>query len=82
MLTQSTTVCYGSSRPSGKRKLLLDSPPDEDGEGGPDPDVIREMLEDALVMLGNTNARLNVWRQRRFSELLTDLGKRTLRDTN
>ena len=60
--------------------LLLDSPPDEDGEGRPDPDVIREMLEDAIVMLGNANARVNVWRQPRFSESLTDLGKRTLRE--
>ena len=31
-------------------------------------------------MLGNANARLNVWRQRRFSDFLTDLGKRTLRE--
>ena len=38
------------------------------------------MLEDALVLLGNANARLNVWRQRRFSDYLTDLGKRTLRE--
>ena len=38
------------------------------------------MLEDALVLLGNTNARLNVWRLRRFSEYLTDLGGRTLRE--
>lgn len=60
--------------------MLLDPPPDEDGEGGPDPDVIREMLEDTLVMLGNANARLNVWRQCRFSEFLTDLGKWTLRE--
>ena len=52
----------------------------ENGEGGSDPDVIREMLEDTLVMLGNANARPHVWRQRRFSEFLTDLGKRTLRE--
>lgn len=38
------------------------------------------MLEDALVLLGNANARLNVWRQRRFSDYLTDLGRRTLRE--
>ena len=37
--------------------MLLDSPPDEDREGGPDPDVIQEMLEDALVMLDNVNAQ-------------------------
>lgn len=37
--------------------------PNEEGEGGPDPDTVWEMLEDALVMLGNANAGLNVWRQ-------------------
>lgn len=68
------------ARPILSALMLLDSPPDEDGEGGPDPDVIREMLEDALVMLGNANAHLNIWRQRRFSDFLTDLGKRTLRE--
>ena len=31
-------------------------------------------------MLGNANARLNAWRQRRFSDFLTHLGKRTLRE--
>ena len=31
-------------------------------------------------MLGNANARLNVWQQRRFSDFLTHLGKRTLRE--
>ena len=30
------------------------------------------MLEDALVLLGNANAQLNVWRQRRFSDYLTN----------
>ena len=45
----------------------------EDGEpDGPDPDTIKAMLEDALVMLGNANAQLNGWRQRRFSEFLTN----------
>ena len=38
------------------------------------------MLEDALVLLGNANARLNVWRQRRFPDYLTDLGRMTLRE--
>ena len=38
------------------------------------------MLEDALVLLGNANARLNVWRQRRFSDYPTDLGRRTLHE--
>ena len=63
--------------------MNLDSPPpppDGEGEGGPDPEVVREMLEDALVLLGNANGRLNVWRQRRFSDYLTDLGRRTLRE--
>ena len=68
------------ARPILAALMLLDSPPNEEGEGGPDPDTVREMLEDALVMLGNANARLNVWRQRRFLDFLTDLGKRTLRE--
>ena len=53
---------------------------DEDGEAAPDPDVIKGMLEDALVFLGNANVRLNSWRQRRFSEYLTDVGRRTLKE--
>ena len=67
------------ARPILAALMNLDSPPNEEGEGGPDPEVVREMLEDALVLLGNANARLNVWRQRRFSDYLTDLGRRTLR---
>ena len=31
-------------------------------------------------MLGNAHVRLNNWRQRRFSEFLTDIGKRTLKE--
>ena len=31
-------------------------------------------------MLDNANARLSVWRQRRFPEYLTDLGRRTLHE--
>ena len=38
------------------------------------------MLEDALVLLGNANVRLNSWRQRRFSEYLTEVGKCTLKE--
>ena len=68
------------ARPILSALSLLDSPLDEEGEGEPDPDAIRAILEDALVMLGNANDRLNIWRQRRFSEFLTDLGKRTLRE--
>ena len=60
--------------------ITLDSPlsPNDDGEGDPDPEVVQEMLEDALVLLGDVNSRLNVWRQQRFSDYLTDLGRRTL----
>ena len=50
-------------------------PPNDEGEGGPDPEVVWEVLEDALVLLGNANARLNVWRQQRFSDYLMDLGR-------
>ncbi|CAB4028495.1 Hypothetical predicted protein [Paramuricea clavata] len=59
--------------------MALDYPGDE-GDG-PDPaDSIKDYLEDALVMLGNAHVRLNNWRQRRFSEFLTDIGKRTLKE--
>ena len=58
----------------------LDFNPEEDEEdSGPEPDDIKVMLEDALALLGNAVFRLNAWRQRRFSEYLTDLGKRTLK---
>ena len=68
------------ARPILAALMNLDSPSNDEGEGGPDPQVVREMLEDALVLLGNANARLNVWRQRRFSDYLTDLGRRTFRE--
>lgn len=52
------------------------------GEEGsePDPDSVKDMIEEALVLLGNAHIRLNSWRQRRFSEFLTDVGKRALRE--
>lgn len=53
---------------------------EEDETEAPDPDVIKGMLEDALVFLGNATVRLNSWRQRRFSEYLTEVGKRTLKE--
>ena len=55
---------------------------DDDGEEipGPDPDHIKALIEDAIVLLGNAHCRLNSWRQRRFAEFLTDMGKRTLKD--
>ena len=68
------------ARPIMAALMNLDSPPNDEGEGGPDPEVVPEMLEDALVLLGNANTRLNVCRQRRFSDYLTDLGRRTLRE--
>ncbi|CAB4007132.1 Hypothetical predicted protein, partial [Paramuricea clavata] len=62
-INHSSTYCSGS--PS-------------EAEEGPDPDLVKGMLEDALVLLGNANVRLNSWQQRRFSEYLTEVGKRTL----
>ena len=54
----------------------------DDGEEipGPDPDHIKALIEDAIVLLGNAHCRLNSWRQRRFAKFLTDVGKRTLKD--
>ena len=64
------------ARPLLAALKALDAPDEE----GPDPDSIKDYLEDALVMLGNAHVRLNNWRQRRFSEFLTDIGKRTLKE--
>ncbi|PFX18468.1 ATP-dependent DNA helicase Q1 [Stylophora pistillata] len=58
---------------------ILEDPVGEDDEGV-DPDEIKGLLEDALVLLGNANIRLNNWRQKRFSEFLTEVGKRTLKE--
>ena len=54
----------------------------EEGDeiSGPDPDEIKAYLEDALVLLGNANFWLNAWRQKRFTEYLTDVGKRILKE--
>ena len=58
----------------------LDFNPEEDEkDSGPESDDIKVMLEDTLALLGNAVFRLNAWRQRRFSEYLTDLDKRTLK---
>ena len=64
------------------QSLEMDGGVDDDGEEiqGPDPDHIKALIEDAIVLLGNAHCRLNSWRQRRFAEFLTDVGKRTLKD--
>lgn len=81
-LAEKQTAFIHVARPLLAALTALDHPigEDEEEEEGLDPDSIRAMLEDALVMLGNANARLNQWRQRRFSEFLTEIGKRTLRE--
>ena len=55
---------------------------DDDGEEiqGSDPDHIKALIGDAIVLLGNAHCRLYSWRQRQFAEFLTDVGKRTLKD--
>ena len=58
----------------------LDSSGGEDEDEGADPDAIKDQLEDALVLLGNANFKLNAWRQKRFSEFLTEVGNRTLQE--
>ena len=37
-------------------------------------DQTKALIEDAIVLLGNANSRLNTWRQKRFAEFLTDVG--------
>ena len=52
----------------------LDDVGGEDESEDIDPDAIKDLLEDALALLGNANFRLIVWRQKRFSEFLTEVG--------
>ena len=60
--------------------MALDSSGGEDEDEGPDPDAIKDLLEDALTLPQNTNFRLNAWRQKSFSEFLTEDGKGTLQE--
>ena len=69
------------ARPIAAALERLEETPDPDDEvAGPDPDEIKVYLEDSLVLLGNANFRLNSWRQKRFAEYLTDVGKRILKE--
>jgi hypothetical protein len=68
-----------AARPLAATLDILDDPED-DNEDGVDPDVIKALLEDALVLLDNANIRLNNWLQKRFSEFLTEVGKGTLKE--
>ena len=68
------------ARPLSAALTALDNSGGEDEDEGPDPDAIKDLLEDALVFLGNAKFRLNAWRQKRFFEFLTEVGKRTLRE--
>ena len=68
------------ARPLLAALTALDNSGGEDEDDGPDPDTIKDLLEDALVLLGNANFRLNAWRQKPFSEFLTEVGKRILRE--
>ena len=63
------------ARPIATALAKLDANDVLDEEGN----EIKSLLEDALVLLGNANVRLNQWRQKRFAEYLTDVGKRTLK---
>ena len=70
-----------TARPILAALTALDGTGEElDEDDTPDPDTIKGMLEDALVLLGNANARLNSWCQRRFADFLTPIGKRTLKE--
>ena len=79
-LAERQSVFLVIARPSLAALMALDSSGGEDEDEGPGPDVIKDLLEDALVLLGNANFRLNDWRQKRFSEFLTDVSKRTLQE--
>ena len=69
-----------TARPILAALSMLEEAGKEDEEDAPDPDTIKGMLEDALVLLGNATFRLNSWRQKRFSAYLTEIGKRTLKE--
>ena len=68
------------ARPLLAALTALDNSGGKDEDEGPDPDAIKDLLEDALVHFGNANFRLNAWRQKWFSEFLTEVGKHTLRE--
>ncbi|CAB4011272.1 Gag-Pol poly [Paramuricea clavata] len=66
------------ARPIAAALDLLEGPLSPDKSEGPDPDEIKAYLEDALVLLGNANFRLNAWRQKRFGEFLTDTNSKVI----
>ena len=68
------------SRPLLAALTAIDNSGEEDEDEGPDQDAIKDLLQDALVLLENANFRLNAWRQKRFSEIFAEVGKRTLRE--
>ena len=65
------------ARPLLAALTAFDNSGGEDEDEGPDPDTIKDLLEDALVLFGNANFRLNSWRQKRFSEFLTEVSECT-----
>ena len=80
-LVERQTPFLAVARPIAAALERLEETPDPDDEvAGPDPHEIKAFLEDALVLLGNANFRLNSWRQKRFAEYLTDVGKRILKE--
>ena len=54
------------ARPILAALSALDSVGGKDDAEAVDPDEIKDLLEDALVLLGNANFRLKAWRQKRF----------------
>ena len=83
-LAERQTPFLAVARPIAAALERLEEPLTVEDDGnvpdGPDPDEIKSYLEDALVLLGNANIRLNAWRQKRFAEYLTDVGKRLLKE--
>ena len=79
-LAERQSAFFLVARPLLAALTALDNSGGEDEDEGPDPYTIKDLLEDALVLLGNANFRLNAWRQKRFSEFLTEVGKRALQE--
>jgi hypothetical protein len=70
-LTEKQATFLLTARPILAALSALDQVEKEGDETeAPEPEVMKVMLEDALVFLGNANVRLTSWRQRRFLEYL------------
>ncbi|CAB3986015.1 Hypothetical predicted protein [Paramuricea clavata] len=76
-LAEKQGAFFLTARPILAAHTALDHPSEEEG---PNPDLVKGMLLNALVLLGNANVCLNSWPQHRFSKYLMDVGKCTVKE--